>query len=41
VQSLKDAKEDIYNKLFDEKFRKRFESWIAKLREKVYVEIRQ
>jgi parvulin-like peptidyl-prolyl isomerase len=40
VKSLKDAKEDIYNKLFDTKFRKRFEDWIAKLRKKVYVEIR-
>jgi len=41
VESLKDAKEDIYNKIFDEKFRKRFEDWIAKLRKKTYVEIRQ
>jgi parvulin-like peptidyl-prolyl isomerase len=41
VESLKDAKEEIYNKIFDEKFQKRFTEWIAKLRQKVYVEIRQ
>ncbi len=40
VESLKNAKEVIYNKIFDEKFKKRFEDWIAKLRQKVYVEIR-
>jgi parvulin-like peptidyl-prolyl isomerase len=41
VESLKDAKEDIYNIIYDEKFKKRFDDWIAKLRKKVYVEIRQ
>jgi parvulin-like peptidyl-prolyl isomerase len=41
IEPLKNAKEAIYNKIFDEKFRKKFEDWIAKLRQKVYVEIRQ
>lgn len=40
TKSLRDAKEEIYAKLFEDKFRKRFEEWISKLREKAYVEIR-
>ena len=41
VQTIKDVKDQIYNQLFDEKFKKRFDEWINKLRQKAYVEIRQ
>ena len=40
TKNLKDAKEEIYAKLFEDKFKKRFGEWISKLREKAYVEIR-
>lgn len=40
TKSLKDAKEEIYARLFEDKFRNRFSEWISKLREKAYVEIR-
>ena len=40
TKSLKDVKEDIYNKIFEKKFQDRFNSWIEKLRKKAYVEIR-
>ena len=40
TKSLKDAKEEIYAQLFEDKFKKRFSEWISKMREKAYVEIR-
>ena len=39
-QSLAESKEAIYNKLYDLQFQKKFTDWIAKLRKKSYVEIR-
>jgi len=38
--SLVEAKNDIYNKLYDETFQKKFKEWIDKLRQKAYVEVR-
>ena len=39
-QSLVEAKDQIYNKMYDETFKKSFQAWIDKLRKKNYVEIR-
>ncbi|MBF0484994.1 MAG: peptidyl-prolyl cis-trans isomerase [Candidatus Omnitrophica bacterium] len=39
--SLKDMKDQIYQQIFDEKFHKRFEEWLADLRKKAYVEIKE
>ncbi|MBF0569406.1 MAG: peptidyl-prolyl cis-trans isomerase [Candidatus Omnitrophica bacterium] len=41
ASSLEDAKEGIYQRLFDEKFRQRFEEWVESLRKKAYVEIKE
>ena len=38
--TLKDVKDQIYQKLFEEKFRERFRTWIDELRKKAYVEIK-
>jgi len=38
--SLVEAKNDIYNRLYDEMFQKKFKEWIDKLRQKAYVEVR-
>lgn len=38
--SLVEARNDIYNKLYDEVFQKKFKEWIDKLRKKSYVEVR-
>ncbi len=38
--SLVEAKNDIYNRLYDEVFQKKFKEWIDKLRKKSYVEVR-
>ena len=38
--TLKDVKDEIYQKLFEEKFHERFKGWIEKLRKKAYVEIK-
>ena len=38
--SLVEAKNDIYNRLYDEAFQKKFKEWIDKLRKKSYVEVR-
>ncbi len=40
-QSLTEVKDQIYNKLFDEQFQKKFHEWIEKLRKKAYVEIKE
>jgi parvulin-like peptidyl-prolyl isomerase len=37
---LKDVKEEIYQKLFEEKFRARFKTWVDELRKKAYVELK-
>ncbi len=39
-QGIEDVKNEIYNKLFDDQFRAKFKTWLDKLREKAYVEIR-
>lgn len=39
--SLKEVKENIYNRIFEKKFQDRFDVWIKKLRKKAYVEIRK
>ncbi len=39
-QSLVEAKEKIYAKLYDEVFQVKFNEWINKLRQKAYVEVR-
>jgi len=39
-ETLEDAKEAIYNKLYETQFRESFRIWIDKLRKKSYVEIR-
>lgn len=41
TKTLKEVKDSIYNTLFQQKFQERFTSWIAKLRKKAYVEIRE
>jgi predicted CopG family antitoxin len=38
---LQDVKEDIYQKLFEMKFKESFRIWIEKLRKKSYVEIKK
>lgn len=38
--SLQDVKEEIYQRIFEEKFRKDFKDWIEKLRKKSYVDIK-
>ncbi len=38
---LNDVKEEIYQSLFEEKFKVAFKAWLEKLRKKSYVEIRQ
>jgi parvulin-like peptidyl-prolyl isomerase len=40
LQSLKEVKEQIYNKLFDDQFQSKFKEWVDKLRKKAYVEIK-
>ncbi len=40
-QSLQEAKEQIYNRLFDQRFEENFRAWIDKLRKKAYVEIKE
>jgi len=40
LQSLKEVKDQIYNKLYDEQFQSKFKEWIDKLRKKAYVEIK-
>lgn len=40
VESLQEAREQIYAKLFDKQFQDKFKEWIDKLRKKNYVEIR-
>ncbi len=39
-ESLTEAKEKIYNRLYDVQFQLKFQDWITKLRKKSYVEIR-
>lgn len=39
--ALKDYKNEIYQRLFEEKSRARFKEWIEKLRKKAYVEIKK
>ncbi len=39
--ALKDYKNEIYQKLFEEKFRVLFKQWIERLRKKAYVEIKK
>jgi peptidyl-prolyl cis-trans isomerase SurA len=39
--SLKEAKDRIYQKLYEEKFRARFQAWLSDLRKKAYVEIKK
>jgi parvulin-like peptidyl-prolyl isomerase len=41
IKTLKEVKDSIYNTIFQQKFQERFISWIAKLRKKAYVEIRE
>ncbi len=40
-QTIKEVKQDIYNKLFDQQFEKKFNDWIEKLRKKAYVDIKE
>ncbi len=40
-QLLKEVKEDVYNKLFDQQFEAKFKEWVEKLRNKAYVEIKE
>jgi hypothetical protein len=37
---LAEVKDQIYNKLLDDEFQTKFKEWVAKLREKAYVEIK-
>ncbi len=39
-QSLEEVKDAIYNRLFEQQFQNKFKTWIEKLRDKAYVEIR-
>ena len=39
-QTLKEVKDQIYNKLYDEQFQSKFKEWVDKLRKKAYVEIK-
>ena len=38
---LQDVKEEIYQKIFEAKFKESFRAWIEKLRKKSYVEIKK
>ena len=38
--SLEEVKDQIYNLLFQEKFKARYKEWVAKLKAKAYVEIK-
>jgi len=40
LQTLKEVKDRIYNKLYDEQFQSKFKEWVDKLRKKAYVEIK-
>ena len=40
LQTLKEVKDRIYNKLYDEQFQSKFKAWVDKLRKKAYVEIK-
>jgi len=40
LQTLKEVKDRIYNKLYDEQFQSKFNAWVDKLRKKAYVEIK-
>ncbi len=40
MASLKEVKDQIYNQLFQEKFRAKFEEWVKKLKKDAYVEIK-
>lgn len=39
-QTLAEVKDDIYNKLLDVQFQKRFKDWVDELRQKAYIEIK-
>lgn len=39
-QALAEVKDQVYNKLLDDQFQKRFKEWVDKLRHKAYVEIK-
>jgi peptidyl-prolyl cis-trans isomerase SurA len=39
--TLMEVKDRIYQRLFEEKFRTRFQEWIGKLRKKAYVEVKE
>jgi parvulin-like peptidyl-prolyl isomerase len=39
-QTLAEVKDQIYAKLLDDQFQKKFKEWVAKLRQKAYVEIK-
>jgi len=41
TQAIKEVKDRIYEKLYNEAFKQKFTAWIEKLREKAYVEIKQ
>ncbi len=40
TETIKEVKDQIYAKLYDQEFQKKFKEWIDKLRQKNYVEIR-
>ncbi|MBF0503723.1 MAG: peptidyl-prolyl cis-trans isomerase [Candidatus Omnitrophica bacterium] len=40
LQTLKEVKDQIYNKLFDAQFQSKFKEWVDLLRKKAYVEIK-
>jgi len=39
-QALSEVKDQIYSKLLDDHFQAKFKEWVAKLRDKAYVEIK-
>ena len=41
IASLKEIKEDIYNLIFQQKFKDRLEAWIGKLKKHAYIEIKK
>ncbi len=40
MASLKEVKDQIYNQLFQERFRTKFEDWLKKIKSDAYVEIK-
>ncbi len=40
IETLQEAKDKVYNILYDQQFKDKFKQWIDKLRKKAYVEIR-